>query len=273
MTHPLSLAAGALPEFDPPQVAEAAGRAGFTKVGFTIDPSRWDAPMQRAVQRQLRLWQLSVLDVEVVWIPAGGSLDDGHRRIVEAGAELGAGNVLVVSSEPDPARSAAALARLCEWAAPAGLRVCLEFLMITAIRTLPAALAVVRACGHPAAAVLVDSLHLQRAGHRPAELATVEPERLPYLQFCDGPAGCRDSHEDYLRDALDLRSAPGEGELPLDALLDIVPAGCPLSLEIRSRHYRERYPEPAARASVILSRTLAFFDRRAREGGRPPSTG
>ena len=121
MTHILSLAAGTLPEFAPPAVAEAAGIAGFSHVGFTIEPDQWDTALQRSTKQTLRDHHLSVLDVEVIWIPEGGAVDDSHRLIIEAGAELSAPNVLVVSAEPDQDRTAAALRQLCEWAAPADI--------------------------------------------------------------------------------------------------------------------------------------------------------
>ena len=38
-----------------------------------------------------------------------------------------------------------------------------------------------------------------------------------------------------------------------------LPANLPISLEIRSLYYRERYRDPVERAQVILERTLAFF--------------
>ncbi len=256
--HELSLAAGALPEFAPEQVAEAAGRAGYSMVGFTI-PDSWTSADTRRLQAVIRRWSLTVLDVEVVWIPPGGRLNATHRRIVEAGAELGARHVLTVSSEPDVERTAEALHELCEWAAPYGMRVALEFLMITRIRDLRTALAVANAAAHPAAAVLVDTLHLVRAGDSAEAVAALPRHLLPYAQLCDGYATCEDSHERYLEDALDLRSAPGEGELPLDAILAALPPGCPLSLEIRSKRYRERYPDPLARAAAIRQRTLEFL--------------
>jgi sugar phosphate isomerase/epimerase len=259
MTRPLSLAAGVLPEFPADAVAEAAGRAGFPMAGFTVDPAAWDDAMTRRVRERVGHWGLTVLDVEVIWIPSGGAVTDGHCRIVDVAAELGAQNLLVVSAEADVGRTAAALHTLCERAAPAGLRVAIEFLMLTPIRTLAQALAVVRACDHPAAAVLVDTLHLQRGGDSPAALREVDPAWLPYVQFCDGRAGCGDTHAAYLADAVDLRSCPGEGELPLGEVLRFLPSGCPLSLEVRSAALRQRYPEPAERAGAVLARSRAFL--------------
>lgn len=263
MTHPLSLAAGVLPEFRADTVAEAAGCAGFAMVGFTVQPADWDGAATRHVRELVRHWGLAVLDVEVIWIPAGGALDDGHRKIVDVAAELGARNLLVVSSEADIGRTAAALHALCERAAPAGIRVALEFLKLTPICTLPQALAAVRACDHPAAAVLVDSLHLQRGGDRPAALRDVDPVLLPYAQFCDGRADCDPSQAAYMEDAVDLRSCPGEGALPLAELLRFLPPDCPLSLEVRSRALRQQFPGPAERAAAVLARSRAFLEAHA----------
>ena len=53
--------------------------------------------------------------------------------------------------------------------------------------------------------------------------------------------------------------APGEGSIPVAAMTRALPADLPISLEIRSLDYRERYPDPVERARVILERTRAFF--------------
>lgn len=259
MTHILSLAAGTLPEFLPDQVARAAGRSGFSHVGFTIEPSQWTPQLAKATKDALDEYGLSVLDTEVVWIPEGGGLTDDHQLIIDAGAELGAANILVVSSEPDPDRTAAALHQLCEWAQPADMRVALEFLMITEVRSLDSALDIIKRCDHPAAAVLIDSLHFHRAGHAPADLKAVDRNLLPYSQICDGHLHCADNFDAYLLDAVDLRSAPGEGELPLPDILEALPAAIPLSLEVRSKSYRDRYNDATQRAAAVRQQSLSYF--------------
>ncbi|MEO0441561.1 MAG: TIM barrel protein [Pseudomonadota bacterium] len=259
MTHILSLAAGTLPEFAPPAVAQAAGAAGFSHVGFTIEPDHWNAAMLRDTKQALSDHDLSVLDVEVIWIPEGGAVDDSHKLIIEAGAELSAPNVLVVSAEPDQDRTAAALHQLCEWAAPAGMQVSLEFLMITAVQSLDAAAAIVAKADHEAAHVLIDTLHFARAGHQPADLAAKDPALFTYTQICDGNAECAPGLETWLEDAIDLRSVPGEGELPVREIIAALPDEIPLSLEIRSSRWRDAIPDAADRANAIRDRTEQFF--------------
>ncbi|MEM1232328.1 MAG: TIM barrel protein, partial [Pseudomonadota bacterium] len=209
----LSLAAGVLPEHGGPKVAEAAAAAGYSHFGVTVGED-WTAADTRAVRALMRTHGLHCLDAEVIWLGERAEITDRHRQIVAVGAELEADNLLVVSDEPDLARTADGLHQLCELAAPNGQRVCLEFLRITAISRPSQALAAVRQAAHPAVGILVDSLHLARSGEAAAILAG-QSSLLPYLQLCDAPANFTDDPAGLLEDALDRRSAPGEGELPL----------------------------------------------------------
>ena len=179
-----------------------------------------------------------------------------HHRIIDIGAELGARNCLIVSSEPDMANTKRLYQDLCERAGKVNMRACLEFLWITEIRTLAQAREVVEDVDHPAGGLLVDAFHLERVGLEPGALADVPQKWLPYVQLCDVPQrGTITDKARYLEDALDGRLAPGEGVLPLDELMSHLPENIPVSLEIRSKFYRETYPDPVERARMILRRT------------------
>lgn len=254
------MAAGVLPEFSPDIIVDAAAEAGYPASGIWFDPDTWTDATTARVRQRLQGAGLVALDIEVIWIGPGRAVSDAARRLIAAGAELGARNVLIVSANPDAADTRHQFGALCELAEGAGLRAVLEFLMIGQIRTLQEALEVVRDVGHAAGGVLVDALHLQRCGAVPEDLAGLEPRLLPYAQLCDGPAALAGAdRQHYLEDAVDGRSAPGEGGLPLARLLRALPPLTPLSLEVRSRSYRERYPDPVARARAVLERTQQFF--------------
>src|SRR5262252_10082383 len=85
---------------------------------------------------------VSVLDTEFlrfepdqpVGVPEG---------FLEVSARLGAKNVLVMSAEPDEARTIERFGDLCDRAAQHGLQVCLEFAVYTGVRTLAHAARVV----------------------------------------------------------------------------------------------------------------------------------
>lgn len=262
MANPISLASGVLPEFGPVDTIEAARAAGFDMVGLWIEPGDWTAATTRAARSALAASGLPLLDVEVVWLKPD-SEDDDHRRVIDIGAELGAANVLCVSSDPDHARTAARLAMLCEHAAPAGIRVALEFGIFTEVRSLDQALAVLDRVAHPARALLLDPIHLDRSGTDVERIATVDPALLPYAQVCDARAQ-RPDPADFaavIEDAVDLREQCGEGVLPLAAFRAALPPGTPLAVELRSRDLREAFPHPTLRAAQVARVTRAWLEQ------------
>ncbi|MCX7065041.1 MAG: sugar phosphate isomerase/epimerase [Proteobacteria bacterium] len=259
--HLLSLAAGVLPESAPEEIVRAAGEAGYAATGIWCDMETWTDATTRAVAKQLRSGALQALDIEVIWIRPGREVAAAARRLIDIGGELGARNVLIVSANPSLPDTKHQFATLCEYAARAGMRAVLEFLMIAEIKTLAQAVEIVTDVGHPAGGVLIDALHLARCGAGAADVARVSPALFPYAQLCDAPARLLNTdYNTYLVDALDGRCAPGEGELPLRALLAALPADLPLSLEVRSKHYRDAYPDPVERARAVLIATRRFFE-------------
>jgi sugar phosphate isomerase/epimerase len=108
----------------------------------------------------------------------------------------------------------------------------------------------------------VDPFHHERVGHAPEKISEIPLEWLSYAQLCDMPqGGTLSDPEAYFTDAIDGRLAPGEGVIPVAEMARALPHNLPISLEIRSRFYRERYPDPLERAKAILSQTQAFFEQ------------
>jgi sugar phosphate isomerase/epimerase len=257
----LSLASRNLPEATPAEMVSAAAAAGFDACGLWVQPELWDTAAVRLVRQRLADTGIRVLDVEVLAL--GPDVPDATLdRILEIGAELGAQYALAIAMEPDPACTADRFARLCERAAAAGMRACLEFMRFTSVRTLEDALAVVRAAGHPAGAVLVDMLHLIRSGGSPDDLSGIDPALLPYTQLCDAPAAPPDEELGTLVDeALNGRVLPGDGGLPVAEILAHLPADCSLSCEILSSELRDRLRAPVTRAKAVADATREFLAR------------
>lgn len=259
--NPISLASGVVPEFGPVDTVHAAAEAGFDAVGLWVEPEQWAAATTREVRAALADTGLPLLDVEVIWLKPDSDMAD-HRRTIDIGAELGAANVLCVSSDPDHAATAARLAELCRHAEGSGMRVALEFGIFTEVKDLTQALAVLDAVGHPLRALLVDPIHVDRSGSRIADIARIDPALLPYAQFCDAPAERPDpaNFDAVIVDAIDLREQCGEGALPLDALYRALPAGIPLSIELRSKALRDRYASAGERAKAVARATRRWLE-------------
>ncbi len=261
----ISLASGVVPDCGPLETIDAAEAGGFDAVGLWIEPPKWTPGLLRDTRARLEASGLELLDVEVVWLKPGPP-DPQHLRCLDIGMELGAKHVLVVSSDPDESATAARLAALCAHAAPSGMRVALEFGLFTEVKTLAQALRVIGAVRHPAVALLVDPLHLARSGGTPGDVAQVPPALLSYAQFCDAAAaGPRlDDAAGIIAEAVDGRLQTGTGALPLVELLRVLPAGIPLSIELRSRALREAHPDPRQRALVTARATRRFLEAAAR---------
>ncbi len=240
----LSLAHLTVLDATPPELVTVAATAGFQQVGIrlTATPSvgvppydmLGDTPVLRETLRRLADTGLSVLDVEFlrfepespVGIPEG---------FLEVGARLGARYVLVMSAEPDEARTLERFCELCDRAAQYGLHVCLEFAIYTGVKTLARAARMVQQSGRSNASVLVDALHFSRSGGQPGDLAAVDPSLFRYAQICDAAAEMPVDASGLIREARTGRLLPGEGALPLAALVAAFPDTVALSVEAPCR--------------------------------------
>ena len=255
----LSLAAGVLPEFSPEQTVAAAIAGGWPAAGIWYDPKSWTPATTIEVRDRAADAGLTILDIEVIWLKPGPD-DPAHFAAIDAGAAIGARNVLIVSSEDDAARAAGKLNGLGNHAAAVGLRACLEFAAFTTVGDIASAVALLDAADCDNLGLLIDPLHLARTGGSPADLNSVDPRRFPYAQFCDAPAhGPPSDVAEIIREALDLRLMPGDGDLPLDDLLAQLPPTTPLSVELRSAALRDDHPDAADRARSLLAATQHWF--------------
>jgi sugar phosphate isomerase/epimerase len=256
----VSLAAGTVLDVDPAQAVDVAASAGFGAVGLWFDPATWTSATSEAVARRLRAISIVPLDIEPVILGRG---EDPGDALVDTAADLGVRHVLVASGPAERGAVVQRFGELCQRAAPGGVVMVLEFLPIFTIGTLAAAVSVVEEVGEPNGGVLVDSLHLDRSGGSPDDLSGLRPGTVPYLQLADAPAEPPGRDRDTLRDeALHGRLLPGDGELPLDAILAALP-DVPVSLELRSAELMALHPDPVARARAVFTATDRLLRRRS----------
>jgi len=250
MTRLLSLAAGVHPTLPPAEMVTVAAQADWPACGVWFDAATWTDATTTEVRRRLDDTGLVALDLEPI-IPAPDTPDHGER-LLEAAAGIGARFVLFTSRLPDLSATAARFAELCSVAAPLGVHLVCEFLPIFPLRSLAMAAQVVEPHDPSVAGILIDNLHLSRSGGTVAEVATLNPARLPYLQIADAPAPAPTEPMALLDEAINGRLLPWEGALPIDELLAAVPH-VPLSFEVRSRALRDGFTDPVDRARHLLS--------------------
>lgn len=257
------MASGVLPEHDPEILVSAAADAGFKAVGLRIDGQSWDKGRIARLKDRICTTGLIVLDAEVLWIQPGPS-DPRLLTLADVAIELGARNLLVVSSDSDHSSCIKKFREICAHAGGTDLQVSLEFGYFSKVHTLAAALAIVTAADCANARILVDPLHLSRSHDSVSDLATISPHFFSYAQFCDASNVAPDTADfsAIREEALDGRLLPGLGSLPLEALLTALPPALPLSVELRSKALREAFPEPVDRASHVLAQTQLWLEAR-----------
>jgi sugar phosphate isomerase/epimerase len=220
-------------------VAEAA-RAGFAAVALRFIPATSDGPAyptqvgteaHRALKRVLDGEGVRVSDIELVQLKPAIDISS-LAGCIEAGADLGATAIIASGDDPDRSRLTARFAELCQLAASFGLRVDLEFMRWRVIGTLVQAAAVVRDAGQTNGSILVDALHLARSGGRAADLIPLPDHWLRAAQLCDAVAETPATDAAIIAEARAGRLPPGDGALPLGALLEALPADTALSVEM-----------------------------------------
>lgn len=261
----------------PPEFVTLAAGAGFDAVGLRVAPvsvgeESWPmspgSPMLAETRRRCADAGVTVHAVEAIVIRPGAGLS-GCERVIETAAALGARYLNVICDDPDTERFADLFAALVPRAWAAGVRPVIEFTAWRPIRRLADALSIARRSD--GGRILLDSLHIQRCGVTLAELSQVPPALLSYLQLCDAPlrqphgllvpAGATHGRQPEpgdtaVAEARAMRLLPGEGELPLTALLDLLPAGLIVSVEAPSAAARSAASpaEYAARARRAVRR-------------------
>lgn len=240
----ISVANLTIGRIDPARFVEEAAAAGFGRVGLLLASATLHAlehevvgrpEVIRAVRAALRQTGTTVFDVEAFVLSPRASME-AYRPILAAGAELAATHISAIGAPvaDDPALSPAQridlLGRLCDEAAGFGLHVGVEFMLYRDIRTVDEALALVEATGRTNAGLILDALHIARAGTTIAELARLPAGRVAYAQLCD--AGATSPPLAALpTEARTDRLHPGDGVLPLAEFVAVLPKGTPLAIE------------------------------------------
>lgn len=243
----------------PAETIDAAAQAGFGAVGLRICARRPGEPFatpvlgdasvavalrQRASDRGIRLSNVSAYQFypDVTWEHVAPVIDTTHL--------LGIPTVVVNCFDPDENRFIALFSKYCAAANGAGMRVALEFLPYSAVRTLGASLQVLERSGATNAGVLLDALHLDRSGASPSDIAAIQPGKIVFAQLCDavklsGPC----TYAELLQEARTARLPAGEGELPLFDFLDALPPGLEIEYEVARVDMANRSVQDKARAA------------------------
>ena len=225
----------------PVETIEAAATAGFKSVGIRICGRRLADPYPQIIgnrhaiaeiRRRIADTGMSLSNVSAYHVYPDVGVND-MRRVIDTVVDLGARIMVANSYDPDENAYVDKLRTYCEHGAPAGLRIAVEFMRYSGVKTIQDASRVVAAVGTQNIGILVDALHLARSGGTPADIGKVDARSIAFAQLCDGKRLDGEVTDDVLRvEARTGRLYPGDGNLPLREFLAALPPGTEIEYEV-----------------------------------------
>lgn len=230
----LSLGAHAAPL----DVLAAAAEAGFGAAGLRIsgrnpgdpwpDPGAQGDGFER-IRAQAEALSIRISSICGYYISEKTSLSHLFAN-VEAARRTGAPLISQGCFEPDLARVGGLLRDYGRAAADAGVRIAIEFMPMSALKTIADAQRVIADSGTRNVGLLIDSLHLARSGAGAPEVRALDPECIYLTQLCDAPA-MRAPATTLFDEAMWGRMYLGDGGLDLRGLVAALPPDAEIELE------------------------------------------
>jgi sugar phosphate isomerase/epimerase len=242
-----------------PNVSIALGQIPINPAGHPRFDLASDAALRREVAAALGDTGVSISLGEGYLVAPNRDIRDAANAQFAPMLELGVRRINVVSVDPDVARTLDQYAQLAELATAAGFdEVVCEFAPALTTRDLPMALAALRHVGRPNFRLLIDTMHFGRSGGTVAQLAALDPNLIGYVQLSDVPLH---SDQDYLREAMRDRKAPGQGELPLFEMLAAIPRDRVVGLEVPQEAKALAGQTPVQILEPVVTAARALLER------------
>ena len=270
MTHTKMLTLGFLTIADipPADVVRTGADAGFDAVGLRVTGRSVGDPWFDIVGNREAIAEIrQAADARGIRLSnvAGYYLDGVSTLgdcvpVFETSAELGIPLMVQGCFDPDEERLVASLRAHCAEARRHGIRVGIEFMRASTVRTLSDAVTLLDRVDADNAGLVIDALHLSRSGDSLDDVAALPPELVYLFQICDAVRE-KPGNLTYMQEALNGRLYPGCGELPLAQMLACVPPGVEIECEMPCASDIELLA--LERATRALTRTRTFLAQHA----------
>ena len=216
---------------------EATVAAGYDGIGLRVHRSP-GLPFHPVVgnaaliaEMRARLAGLPVFDLYSFYLQ-GDTDVASFAPAMELGASFGAKYATVMGADEDWSRQRDNFIKTCDLARQFGLTCSLEFAVIRPLATLRQTVQLIEESQRHAV-ICIDPLHLARSGGSPADVKALDAKYFPYAQISDGVLDPGEPNPALFgKLGLGTRAMPGEGKLPLRAVIAALPKDIPLSVEL-----------------------------------------
>lgn len=281
----LVMAPTVLPAAKPVDYLEAAAAARYQSVGLRLHrslvmpfhPVVGDEPQIRAIKQSLAASGIEVLEVTSFYLMEAMDLPE-YQAAMELGAELGGKYVLVIGADPDWSRQVDSFGRLCEMAGKLGMTCAVENAPNRLLSTVGSIARMIDEAGAGNAGICLDPINHFLAGGTAADLAAMDPKLFPYTQIADGLSRPQDVEIVDGKQKHMERRPLGRGNMDVDGLLDALPQGLPISLELPIDYSAQLTADgalmaPAEWARYALNDTRNYLEGYYSRRDRTPAAG
>lgn len=240
MQRKYSLSFLTVADVTPVDAVKIASTCGYSAVGLRLllaapneqnYPILTDTHLIQETKAALQDTGVKVADVEIIRITPDFN-PQNYLGFLEVAQQLNAKHILVAGNDPEQSRLIDSYAEFCQLSAQYGLSCDLEFMPWTNVKNLQQAKFIVEQAAQDNAAILIDALHFDRSDSTLAQIKSLNPTQINYVQLCDGLAKYDSSDEGLIQIARSNRLVPGQGEIDLIALLCALPTDITLAAEV-----------------------------------------
>ncbi len=216
----------------PPEIIHIAARAGYDYVslrpvsmrlpGEPIYSLADNKTLLRETRAALAATGMRVHDIELMRIY--DALDvRSYEAEIAIGAELGASAMICSIWTDDRNCYIEKFAELCDLARPYGLSVDLEFVCLSSAKNLAGAVDVLRSVNRENSGLMIDMLHFQFSGDKPADLDGLPDEWFNFAHINDAPSILPQEREPLVKIVREARLYLGEGGIDVAGILSHMP--------------------------------------------------
>jgi sugar phosphate isomerase/epimerase len=271
----LSLCHGTLATVSPPAFVSAAGGAGFRAVSLKVLIPKSNVPasvmggypltgntsLRRETRRRLQDTGIAVLESETAVVgPLSRATE--FEALLETAAFLGSrGTIVVFFGQDSEARIVDQFNEFSDLAHRYEQQAVIEFLPLSAVKTVGAAVRVLRKSVAKNGQLMVDMLHWTRSGGTLADIQSVSPALLHACQLSDGPVDYPFDRANWANEMSGARSFLGEGDFRIVEVLQSLPPELPLGLEVISRRFLASEMPADEMAAQAMANARRYFER------------
>jgi len=238
--NPIVMAPTVLPDAHPLDYLNAAVAADYRSIGLRLHrslvmpfvPVVGDPALTAEIKRIVRDNWIDVLEITSFYLVP--EMDYATiEGALELGAELGGRIALVIGADRDWSRAGDSLGRMCEIAARYGMTCAIENAPNAGLASVADIVRMIEEVGVGNAGLCLDPVNHISGGGTPEDLARLPRRYFPYTQLADAIVGPGTLEYVDGRQKHIPRRLYGDGNMPLFAILDALPEGVPISIELQ----------------------------------------